>query len=167
MRCITSARFNMYADILRQDQYGTPRTPGSYVEKQNPITFEIERIWTSDSDAVTGGIQLESMPVIARGIVEGGIRVVGTTERYTPGGLLESADYVRLQFPPNYGVSKRDRITNIRSKKGGDILWAEEEHDGAPTVFEVLGVTPIFDPFGMHVENQALLQRAEVQVYGP
>lgn len=166
MRCITSSRFNMIATIIRQDIYGTPRTSTEYANKQSALTFEVDRVWAEDSDTVTAGVQHEDFRCIARGIVDGGIRVVGTTERITPAGLIQSEDYVRVQFPADVALSKRDRVYNIRSAKSGVTLWKEEEHDGAPTVFEVLGVTPIFDPFGQMVEQQALLQRAEVQSVG-
>lgn len=157
----------MLASVLRQDAYGTPRTDGVYVDRQNPITFEIERVWIpTDADTATDGVQADDFVCIARGIVEGGIRVVGTTERIAPSGVIQSEDYVRMQFPSNVVLSKRDRVWNIRSQKTGEPYWTEDEHDGTPTVFEVLGVTPIFDPFDQHIENQALLQRAEIQLHG-
>jgi hypothetical protein len=60
-------------------------------------------------------------------------------------------------------LSKRDRITNVSNAKG-EIIWKEEEIQGAPaTVFIVMGVTPVVDPFGNHIENTALIQRAQVQ----
>lgn len=166
MRCLTSARFNMVATILYQGEYGTPRTATSFVGRQNPVTLEIERDWVVDSDSVIAGVQQVDFPLIARGIVDGGIRVVGTTERINPDGVFVSEDYVRIQFPANIELSKRDRVYNIRNPKTGSAIWKEEEFDGDPTIFDVLGVTPILDPFGQHVENQALLQRSEVQSIG-
>ena len=166
MRCITSARYTMVATVIRQGEYGTPRTSGSYQNRQNPVTFEIERVWVPVVDNPnTSVVENGDFPCIARGIVDGGIRVAGTTERITPSGVIESADYVRMQFGPGVNISKRDRVYNIRDKQG-KVLWKEEEHDGGPTVFEVLGVTPIFDPFNRMVEQHALLQRAEIQSYG-
>lgn len=168
MRCISSARFNMTATVLRQGDYGEPTVEqaGYWTERQNPITLEIERVWVADdTDLVTAGVQEGTFKCIARGIVEGGIRVAGTTERITPSGVIDSADYVQLQFGPNVEISKRDRVYNIKSSNGL-LVWKEEEHNGAATIFEVLGVTPIIDPFGRHVENHALLQRAEVQGSG-
>jgi hypothetical protein len=103
---------------------------------------------------------------MARGIIDGGIRVAGTTERW--GETYVDIDYCRIEFPARVLVTKRDRITNIRNRKG-QILWLEEElgPDGEgkfrATVFEVLGVTPVVDPFGNHTSNVAMLERAEVQ----
>ena len=88
--------------------------------------------------------------------------MAGTTERFTSHGVLESVDYVKMTFPRFIKISKRDRITNIRNRKG-QVVWAEEEHDGSPTVFNVMGVTPVLDPFGNWIENFALLARSEDQ----
>lgn len=180
MRCLTGARFNMVADILRQGQDGTlPDTDeyGEWVNEQDPLTHEIIRVWvpivTNPDDPSTPTIDEEillSVPCMARGIVEGGIRVAGTTERFVGEGqtaLYESVDYIRLWFPANYVVTKRDRITNIRNR-WGQILWKDEETDPDATAgwrateFEVLGVTPLPDYRGKLLENMALLQKAEV-----
>lgn len=168
MRCITSARFNMTATILYQGDY-TPAPvdnteEGHWVEgKQDPLTGEINRVWVpADGDSVTPGVQEVRVKCIVRGIPDGGIRVAGTTERITPDGVWESADYAKMQLPPNVKISKRDRVTNITNRRG-EYPWKEEEFDNRPTVFEVLGVGPIFDPFGNHIESSVLLQRAEIQ----
>ena len=159
--CLTSARFNMKATLLSQG-VTQPDTEGHWVEKQDPDTGEITRVWTVDTDQTTPGDQVVEIPCIVRGIVDGGIRVAGTTERYTPSGIYENIDYAKMSFPKGYVVTKRDRITNIKNAQG-EIIWKEEEFDSSATVFEVMGVTPILDPFGTHIENMALLQRAEVQ----
>lgn len=168
MRCITSVRFNMRATLISQGQYGTTATQsaGHFANRQNPITFEIERVWVeTDSNAVDPGVQPITFACIARGIVDGGIRVAGTTERILPSGQVESVDYVRMQCLPTVPISKRDRVYNIIDGNGL-LAFKEEEYNGAATVFEVIGVTPIFDPFGSNVENHVLLQRAEVQKVG-
>lgn len=168
MRCLTSARFTMKATVLSQGSYGSDSVTeaGYFTDRQNPLTFEIERVWVPlDSDPVTGGTQPYEFDCVVRGIVDGGIRVAGTTERLTPSGTIESADYARMQFPPNVPISKRDRIYNVKDSNGV-LAWKEEEYNGAATVFDVLGVTPIFDPFNNHIENHALLQRADVQSIG-
>lgn len=165
--CVLGAVFNMRADILRQgvDDPGTTGVDESHwVLRQDPNSGEILRVW-EENDAVGQTVSptstLESFPCAARGIVDGGIRVAGTTERFSE--EYEGVDYVRMKFPSKTKINRRDRITNIRDKKG-KILWIEEERtDLAPTVFSVVGVTPIIDPFGNHVENMALLERAETQ----
>ena len=171
--CLTSARFNMRADILRQGyedngEFKPTDQVGEWVMQEDPDSYEIIRKWqpvTVDDDNNSGTPNvtntLESFNCIARGIVDGGIRVAGTTERF--GQLYENVDYVKMTFPASTKISKRDRITNIRGRDGR-ILWKEEEQPNEPpTVFSVTGVTPIFDPFGRHIESFALLERAERQ----
>lgn len=164
--CLTSARFNMKADILRQNRTvpNPPDPEGSWVYRQDE-SGEIIREWQSASAVDNPGTGenegLESFRCEARGIIDGGIRVAGTTERFSD--MYENVDYVKMSFPASVRISKRDRITNIRDPKG-NIIWKEEEQPSAPpTVFNVMGVTPVIDPFGRHIESQALLERAERQ----
>lgn len=169
--CLTSARFNMKADILRQggEVPVDPQQPdGDWTYEQDPESGEFIRVWTpnvvDDPDTPENEREeagLESFRCEARGIIDGGIRVAGTTERFSE--LYENVDYVKISFPARVRISKRDRITNIRDPRG-NIIWKEEEQrDAPPTVFNVMGVTPVIDPFGRHIESQALLERAEHQ----
>lgn len=166
--CLTSARFNMRADILNQgkDNPDTPDVDESQGEyRQDPDSGEIIRVWETNtgpgeiSPIDTDGV-LSSFRCLARGIVDGGIRVAGTTERFSD--MYEAADYVRIWFPSNVKLTRRDRITNIRDPRG-NILWLEEENENSPTIFGVVGITPLIDPFGKHIESMALLERAEAQ----
>lgn len=159
---------NMKADILRQRPVDDPTTTtddGAWAEQQDPFSHEIIRVWvpavddvdTPDVDEST----LDTFRCLARGIIDGGIRVAGTTERFSD--VYEGVDYVRIWFPAGVQMSKRDQVTNIRDPKG-NIIWREYDTAGhPPTVYNVNGVTPIIDPFGRHIENMALLERAERQ----
>lgn len=170
--CLTSARFNMKADLLRQgytDDSGKVEPvdgDGEWVFKQDPDSGEIIRVWQpadagEGTTTPTDDVTLETFDCIARGIVDGGIRVAGTTERF--GDLYENVDYVSMTVGPKVKVTKRDRVTNIRNRQG-IVLWREEEQAGSPpTVFSVLGVTPIPDPFGNLIEQRVMLERAERQ----
>lgn len=167
--CLTGARFNMKADVLRSETTTNtnPVDPnaGEWKTKQDPDSGEIIRVWVPADNPDTptdesGGTQ-ETFWCEARGIVDGGIRVAGTTERFSD--VYFAADYVRITFPPTVTLSRRDKVTNIRDKND-HVIWREEERtDMAPTVFSVTGVSPIIDPFGNHIENVALLERDEVQ----
>ena len=170
MRCLTSARFNMTATVLTQSdegQYGgtvDPEDAGEWINKQDPETGEIIRIWVpkdADDDR-TNVFEEKKIRVIARAVLEGGIRVAGTTERITPMGIVESVDFIKIQFPANETLTKRDRITNI-TNRDGIVIWREEESHNSPTIFDVLGVSPITDPWGKLIEWTALLQRSETQ----
>lgn len=182
VKCLSSAAYTMKADILRQTSgLSTPSESGDWQDYQDPITLEIIRRWihvgdNPSSPNVNEGANVEPLNCSARGIIDGGIRVAGTTERWAETYI--DIDYVRIEFPANKIVTKRDRITNIRDPKG-HIIWLEEETpatdvDSNPstpktfraTVFDVLGVTPVLGPFNQHMKNVAMLQRAEIQQYG-
>lgn len=163
--CLTGARFNMKADVLRATPTSVEDSPGNWVTTQDPDSGELIRSW--QVNPVSGQVDdastdtLESFSCIVRGIVSGGIRVAGTTERF--GEYYNDVDFVTMQFPASVKLSRRDRITNIRDSKGNIIWWEEERLDGAPTIFSVNGVTPVVDPFGNHIENTAILSRSETQ----
>lgn len=131
--CLLSARFNMKMDVLKQEKYQTE-------------SGEISRHWVAKD---------EEVPCIARGISGGGIRVVGSTERW--GDRHEDVEYVKIQT--NYNVSKRDRIQNIRTSNGS-LAWEDE---GVGMVFDVVGSTPVLGPFGELIEYDVLVTKAEIQ----
>jgi hypothetical protein len=162
MSCLLSSRFNMRATVLRQVGTNPQENPGGHWEtQQDPETGDIIRVWVADEDADEPGNQGLVINCIIRGVTNGGIRVAGTTQRYSE--VYENIDWATLAFPKKYILSKRDRITNVTNSKG-ELIWKEEEIEGAPaTVFIVMGVTPVVDPFGNHIENTALIQRAQVQ----
>lgn len=160
---------------IDMDQYG------EWVRSQDPLTHEIVRVWQPKNDVFPGpdGIPgneddisvTNSIQCIARGIVDGGIRVAGTTERF--GDMYENIDYVKMWVPPSVRISKRDRVTNIRDPRG-HIMWRDEEFSdptdpndiAQATVFDVNGVTPLFDALNRHVESFVLLQRSSVRGEG-
>lgn len=165
-KCLISAKFSMTATVLSQTPTGPADANGHYESRQDPDTGEIIRVWVpEDDDPVTPGTQPRKIRCMVRGVIDGGIRVAGTTERWTPQGIYDNVDYIKMSFPASVILTKRDRITDITNAEG-EIVWIEEESDSNGTVFDVLGVTPILDPFGKHVENFALLKRADVQQYG-
>ena len=173
IQCITSTRFTMQADVLRNDANGDSQVPlseqGTHEVRQNPRTGEVERVWVPVVDDTAGASKPHSVTCEVRGILEGGIRVAGTTERMSE--RYENIDLVFMTYPAGIILTKRDRITNVRTKKTQHIIWVEEElnaDDGIypATVFDVLGVTPITNPFGTHIENRAMLARVDIDEYG-
>lgn len=60
----------------------------------------------------------------------------------------------------------REKITNIRNKDG-IVIWSEINFPTeTPTVFEVMGSTPITDPFGDVVAWNTTIKRSENQQIG-
>lgn len=167
-RSITGARYTMRATIIRPGGIVVTDsgTGGTWIEDQDKDTGEVIRVWvpiaddpaTSENESNTVEIKCW-----ARGIVDGGIRAAATTESFDD--IYRNVDIINMWIPKQYKVTKRDRITNIRSKNG-TVLWRDEENEVGsqvtPTVFNVNGVIPVFDPFNNHIDNFCLLERAEV-----
>lgn len=164
----------MKADLLKPGE-NVPSEPdldlyGEWVKSQDPLTGEVVRIWVpypnDPGTDVNETITLGTINCLARGIVDGGIRVAGTTERF--GDTYENIDYVKLWVPASQRITKRDRVTNIRTPDG-QVRWRDEEFESIvegeweykATTFNVNGVTPLFDAFNRHVETFVLLERAE------
>jgi hypothetical protein len=145
---------------------------GHYEYQQDPDTGAMIRVWVVDLDPSTSAPNVVQTPegtvagtrfkLQARGFTDGGIRVAGTTERFSSRGTIDTVDFITIKFPKFITLTRRDRVTDIRNSEN-ILLWKEEEFDDSPTIFEVNGVTPIPDPWGKHIENSALLQRAEIQ----
>ncbi len=63
-------------------------------------------------------------------------------------------------------INIRHKITNIKNKNGG-YLWTELDYPSeTPTVFEVVGTTPISDPFGNIIGYSTTAKRSENQQIG-
>lgn len=173
--CILGARMNMSALIVRQgvasDGNSGTGTPNQLYEyNQDPWSGAVIRDWVPDvdTDDSVPGVQPSTLSrgsrtrCAVRGMADGGIRVAGTGERFSSRGTIETVDFVTMKYPAEVIITRRDRVTDIRNR-AGKLIWTEEEFSNAATIFEVNGVTPILDPFGTHIENSALLQRAEQQ----
>lgn len=163
----------MVCDIIRPS--GAPvstdvtNDQGDWEYQQDPDSGAIIKRWindpyTDENERLAGQREvMRDVPLMARGIIDGGIRVAGTTERF--GSEYVAVDYVKATFGPNTLITKRDKVTNIRSKRDLSVpVWREEEISGYPaTTFNVMGVTPVFDPFSRLVEYAVLLERSEIQ----
>ena len=167
MRCLRGPLYSMEAELVPPEYEETELSDGEggfFESYQDPLTFEILRRWVATDDPDTpqdesGGRTAVTFPCMLRGIIDGGIRVAGTTERF--GETYENVEYVKLKVPVHVPITKRDRVTNLRERAGGKVLWRDEEGDGAPTIFNVNGVTPVFDGFNRHIENFILLERVQ------
>lgn len=168
--CLTSTRLNMFATLLHQDDDHAPDPNpdeyGEWVNSQDPLTGQIVRVWRpfeslpDNPDTPEHDPTFREINCLARGIVDGGIRVAGTTERF--GEFYENVDFVRLWVPADVLITKRDRVTNIKDASG-QIRWLDEETlDGTrATVFNVNGVAPLFNAFNIMIEQYVLLERVE------
>ncbi len=71
-----------------------------------------------------------------------------------------------IQIRTSEKISYREKVTNIRDSKNKPI-WSEINFPSdTPTVFEVVGSTPLTDPFGNVVGFNTTLSRSENQQIG-
>ena len=78
--------------------------------------------------------------------------------KYTNEEILQVRTSGRLTF--------REKITNIRDSKDNPI-WVELNYPSeTPTVFEVIGSTPVTDGFGTVIAYNSVIKRSENQRIG-
>lgn len=76
------------------------------------------------------------------------------------------SNHQMIQIRTSEKISYREKVTNIRDSKNKPI-WSEINFPSeTPTVFEVVGSTPITDPFGNVVGFNTTLSRSENQQIG-
>lgn len=155
----------MRATVARAGGATNDEDSGHWDVVQDPDSGAFVRVWISDTNPGTITVEgEETFPCLVRGILSGGIRVAGSTQRVTD--IYENVEWANLEYGSGTVLRKNDRITKITGSDG-TVIWREEEIENGPaTVFVVMGVTPIVNPFGRHTENSALIQRAEVQSGG-
>lgn len=171
IQCLTSARFSMSAELLHWNVDGnepafTDGSPsGDWTLLQDSTTGEIKNIWTPrtiDEDPLDPDNPLT--PVIdtfrcqARGVISQGVYASGSAETF--GLHYETTDVVRMWVGAKTIITKRDRVTNIRDSKSKIPVFLDADFGNRPTVFNVHGVTPLFDGFNRHIQNYVLLERA-------
>lgn len=158
MRCLSSAKFSMLADVIKPES--APAESGGHWEwTQDPDSGALIQKWIED-DPETPDQEGNTIVVkcLAKSAITGGIR---GGEQFNEEYLND--EWVRLALPFNANITLRDKVANIRTLKG-QTIWSEEESDGnPPTKFDVASVSPVIDGFGQVVEKVALLKRSEVQ----
>lgn len=136
--CLMNAAYLMYADVMKEKT------------TFDPDTNETLHSWEFDRT-----IKCNVIPY-----TDGGIRGMGSTETFNE--LYRNMDYARVKTRSS--MSKRDRVTNVRSIKTGELLWYEEEGELQATVFNVDGSAPDIHPLtGRPVQWIISLSRAEVR----
>ena len=71
-----------------------------------------------------------------------------------------------LQIRTLEKITLREKVTNIRDQEG-NVIWEELNFpSNTPTVFEVMGITPMIDPLGGVLAYNATVKRSENQTIG-
>ena len=71
-----------------------------------------------------------------------------------------------IQVRTENRLTTREKVTNIRDTSG-NYIWVELDFPTeTPTVFEVMGTTPLTDPFGRVIGYNSSMKRSENQQIG-
>lgn len=156
MRCLSSAKFSMLADIVKPEGAPSEENGGHWEYVQDPDSGALVQVWVVDNPDTpeTEGNVVRNVPCMARAT---GARPEVFSEEYL------NEEWVKLTMPVNANVTLRDKVTNIRTRKG-QVIWTTPEVEGNPaTTFDVFKISPGVDGFGSVVEKIVLAKRSEVQ----
>lgn len=123
------------------------------IDYQDPDSGQLKKEWQYD----------RSMPCHAKGIISnssssrsGDKKVL--SNKYTNEQIIQIRTIGKIGY--------REKITNLRDAEG-TVIWVEQNFPtDTPTVFEVMGTTPITDLFGVVVGYNTTIKRSENQVIG-
>jgi hypothetical protein len=132
---------NMSADVLIQQN------------TQSESSGSIKREWLYDRT-----IQCKIEPLKASG---GGNRY--DNKRFDIGTHNEYDEKLQLKMKCLIPMSKRWRVSAIRSNDGKQIFFEIDRYDTPDTIFEVTASHAVLDPFGRISYYEVTLQRVHVQ----
>ena len=137
---IVDGLMSMQMDVYRQQ------------EEQDPDTGVIKRQF----------MYYKTVPCYARGIISQS--TTRNLDRQTFGNKYTNDQYIEVRTSQR--LTSREKVSNIRDLEG-NIIWYELNYpNDSATVFEVIGTTPITDPFGGVVGYNTSLKRSENQQIG-
>lgn len=137
--CLNSAFFTMKFDLQ------------SLAVTQNATNMQFIKTWTTSKANIPGLVE----PLVSVSASKG-----------VSGKRFETLDYTETQYfklHTSERLSKRDRITNVRDVNGNKIFIEMDVNGDPATIFEVVGETPVMDPFGDVNHWTYLVNRVEVQ----
>lgn len=122
-------------------------------EVQDPDTGAIRRYWS----------YYKTLPCHAKGVVGN-----SSTSRSGDNQIFNNK-YTNEQTVVVRTIDRltiREKVSNIKSADGS-IIWIELDYpENTPTVYEVIGSTPLTDPFGNVIAYNSTLKRSENQQIG-
>lgn len=118
-------------------------------EQQDPDTGIIKRHF----------LYYKTVPCYARGIISQS--TTRNLDKQTFGNKYSNEQYIEIRTEER--LTAREKVSNIRDVNN-QVIWYELNYPSdTPTVFEVVGTTPITDPFGNVVGYNSSLRRSENQ----
>lgn len=104
----------------------------------------------------------KTLDCYARGVIQENVN--RNLDKQTFGNTYTNNQFIEIRTSEK--LSQREKIKDIRDSSG-NIIWYELNYpNNTGTVFEVIGSTPISDPFGSIIAYNASLKRSENQQIG-
>lgn len=122
-------------------------------DSQDPDTGSIKKEWHFD----------RTVPCSAKGIITN-----SSSSRSGDKQMLSNkyTNEQTLQIRTSEKINLREKVTNIRDLEG-NVVWEELNFPtNTPTVYELMGITPMTDPFGGVVGYNSTVKRSENQTIG-
>lgn len=138
---LTNAVFSMKMDVYRQ------------LDVQDDNTGAIKREWT----------YYKTVPCHAKGVISN-----SATSRNGDRQLFDNRykNDQMIEVRTSNRLTTREKVTNIRNSDNL-VIWSEIDFPSdTPTVFEVIGTTPLTDPFGKVLAYNSTMKRSENQIIG-
>jgi len=141
MSTIVNAVLSMKLDVYKQ------------VDSQDPNTGALKKEWMYD----------RTIDCHAKGVISNSATTRSSDKQVFDNKYIN--DQV-IQVRTESRLTSREKVTNIRNREGL-CIWTEINFPSdTPTVFEVVGTTPITDPFGRVMGYNSSMKRSENQQIG-
>jgi hypothetical protein len=141
MNNLIDSLMSMKLDVYRQ------------IDSQDPNTGAIKKEW----------IFFKTVNCHAKGVISNSATSRGS-DRQVFSNKYKNEQVVQIRTIDR--LTAREKITNIRDSED-NIIWKELDFPtDSPTVFEVIGSTPITDPFGKTMGFNSSVMRSENQQIG-
>lgn len=141
MSSIVDAVLSMSMDVYKQ------------TDIQDPNTGALKKEW----------MYYKTLPCHAKGVISNSVSTRSSDKQIFDNKYLN--DQI-IQVRTAERLTMREKITNIKNSEN-ICIWKELNYPTeTPTVFEVMGVTPITDPFGRILGYNSSMKRSENQQIG-
>ena len=123
---------------------------------------------TEGQDSETGSIKKEwnyhrTVDCHAKGVISNS-STTRTSDKQVFDNRYRNEQTIQIRTTERLTI--REKVTNIQDHYG-EVIWKELNFPTeTPTVFEVVGTTPITDPFGTILGYNSILSRSENQQIG-
>lgn len=141
MHSIIDSMLSMKMDVYRQ------------FDSQNSETGALVKEWNYH----------KTIPCHAKGVISNSA-TARSGDRQSFSNKYDNEQVIQIKTVEK--ITLREKITNI-TDKNNNVIWEELNFPtNTPTVFEVVGTTPVTDPFGSVIAYNSVLKRSENQQIG-